>query len=112
MKKKDELLREFDEVIQYFIGHIDNEPRTIFCDNVDKLINLKANIANEEDTNQGQALNLDSVMQRVLKWWERLPDNMNGDVSKYQYAYRHFERHWMSLTYREIEKIYGIEHVA
>ena len=78
---------------------------------IECLEELISKVSGVEASNE-QALNLDSVMQRVLKWWERLPDNMNGDVSKYQYAYRHFERHWMSLTYREIEKIYGIEHVA
>jgi hypothetical protein len=50
---------------------------------------------------------IDSVRQRILGWWETLPENLNGENSKYQLAYKYYDRHWMSLTYREIEYIYG-----
>jgi len=50
MKTNDKILTELNEVIQYFISHKDNEPKTDFCSNVDKLINLQADLANGDDT--------------------------------------------------------------
>ena len=46
MKTNDKIITELNEVIQYFINHKDNEPKTEFCNNVDKLINLQADLAN------------------------------------------------------------------
>ena len=63
MENKDEILREWDEVIQYFIGHDDNEPKTEFCNNVDKLINLKADVANGDEQSESNC-NLQNVSQQ------------------------------------------------
>lgn len=48
--------------------------------------------------------------EKAMAWWETLKDNL-GDVgasgmSKWKLSYLYFNRHWMSLTGREIEEIY------
>ena len=45
MKSKDEILREFDEVLQYFIAYPDSSPKPEFSENVSKLINIKADLS-------------------------------------------------------------------
>lgn len=59
--KTSEILRQMDEVIQYFIGHENNEPKSEFCNNVDKLINLKSDLPNGATTKNEASLNLDVV---------------------------------------------------
>ena len=44
MENKDEILRKFDETIQYFIDCSENLPGTDFSKNVDKLIDIKCDI--------------------------------------------------------------------
>ena len=69
MKTKADILNQMNEVIQYFIRHKDNEPETKFCSNVDKLINLQADLANgdnksdEECTLPVVRLSLPTILQ-------------------------------------------------
>ena len=56
MKNKDEILRKFDEAIQYFINCSENLPGTEFSNNVDKLINVKCGIVNGVETSHDKAL--------------------------------------------------------
>jgi hypothetical protein len=48
--KTNDIIRQIYETIQYFIKHDDNQPDTEFSKNVDKLIKLKADLANETKT--------------------------------------------------------------
>lgn len=52
------------------------------------------------------------VRQRAMNWWNNLDDNLNDGFSKWKLGYKYYDRHWMSLTGREIEIIYKCEHVA
>lgn len=63
MKTNDKILTELNDVIQYFISHKDNQPKTEFCDKVDKLINLQADLANGTNTGQDKC-----HIQRVNRW--------------------------------------------
>jgi hypothetical protein len=56
MKTNNEILRELDKVIHYFIGHSENEPKTEFCNNVDKLINIKADLAKSTNNSNKQPI--------------------------------------------------------
>lgn len=47
--------------------------------------------------------------QIAIEWWNKLSDNCNNDKSKYSLSYKYFDRHWMSLTGREIEIIYKLQ---
>jgi len=65
MKNKDEILRKFDEAIQYFINCSENLPGTTFCSNVDKLIDIKCDIANGFEQSESTC-NLQNVSKRFL----------------------------------------------
>jgi hypothetical protein len=47
-----------------------------------------------------------------MDWWNKVEHNLNDGFSKWQLGYKYFDRHWMSLTGREIEIIYKCEHIA
>lgn len=57
-------------------------------------------------------LDIAGVRQRAMLWWNNLDDNLNDGFSKWKLGYKYYDRHWMSLTGREIEIIYKCEHVA
>ena len=48
----------------------------------------------------------------AIEWWNKLEHNLNDGFSKWQLGYKYFDRHWMSLTGREIEIIYKCEKIA
>lgn len=52
------------------------------------------------------------VRRCAMEWWNKLEHNLNDSFSKWQLGYKYFDRHWMSLTGREIEIIYKCEHIA
>lgn len=51
------------------------------------------------------------VMLCAMVWWNKIEDNLNEGFSKWQLGYKYFDRHWMSLTDRDIEIIYKGEHI-
>ena len=53
-----------------------------------------------------------SVRRCAMEWWNKVEHNLNDGFSKWQLGYKYFDRHWMSLTGREIEIIYKCEHIA
>jgi hypothetical protein len=52
------------------------------------------------------------VRRCAMEWWNKVENNLNDGFSKWQLGYKYFDRHWMSLTGREIEIIYKCEHIA
>lgn len=50
--------------------------------------------------------------QCAMEWWNKLENNLSEGHSKWQLGYKYFDRHWMSLTGREIEIIYKSEHFS
>ena len=65
--KNNDILTQMDEAIQYFIDHEHNEPHTEFCINVDKLINLKSELANDTNTSKAN-LNITDVIIPFMVW--------------------------------------------
>lgn len=49
MKNLDEIVTGISEVIQFMINHEENQPKTEFCANVDKLINLKSDLVSGDE---------------------------------------------------------------
>ena len=45
----------------------------------------------------------------AMDWWNKTENNLNDAHSKWKLGYKYFNRHWMSLTGREIEIIYKCE---
>lgn len=52
------------------------------------------------------------VRRCAMEWWNKVEHNLNDGFYKWQLGYKYFDRHWMSLTGREIEIIYKCEHIA
>lgn len=49
------------------------------------------------------------IRQCTMEWWNQLEDNFNSGFSKWQLGYKYYDKHWMTLTGREIETIYKCE---
>jgi len=49
------------------------------------------------------------IRQCAMEWWDKVEHNLNDGFSKWKLSYKYFDRHWMSLTGREIEIIYKCE---
>jgi hypothetical protein len=47
----------------------------------------------------------------AMEWWINLKPNLDGEFSKFKLGYAYFNKHWMSLTGREIEIIYKSVHL-
>lgn len=50
-----------------------------------------------------------TIKQKVLSWWNSLPDNLNDGFSKYSLSYEYFGKHWHTLTIRNIQMIWNQE---
>jgi len=67
--KINEVLERFSKAINYFIEHEANEHENKFFDNVNELINVKADMYKANETKQGdkKALPIHNVIARYLK---------------------------------------------
>lgn len=66
MENETELLRKFDEVIQYFIAYPDSKTKAGFGENISKLIDIKADLANGVDTRTEPILPIQNVIDSKI----------------------------------------------